>query len=190
MAWDESHKAQSRNKILANAADLFTAEGYDGVSIDQVMKHAGLTRGAFYAHFKSKTDLYAHAILLGANVARETMKVANAGSVEHLAEHYLKIGTQEGSVNYCPLAFLVTDICHREPEVKKAYTKVLQGFQAIIAGYGLNQREAIQTSIMMVGGLALSRATESESLRTDILAASLEGVKAIAAQLASSSENI
>lgn len=66
MPWNANHKVESREKILQAAARLFTQNGYDAVSIDDVMREAGLTRGAFYAHFRSKSDIYNQAILTGA----------------------------------------------------------------------------------------------------------------------------
>ena len=56
MAWQDTHKAQSKDRILTSAAMLFTHHGFEKISIDQVMKNAELTRGAFYSHFKSKSD--------------------------------------------------------------------------------------------------------------------------------------
>ncbi len=53
MPWDKKRKIESREKVLAAAAELFSYYGYEEVSIDQVMKAAGLTRGAFYSHFQS-----------------------------------------------------------------------------------------------------------------------------------------
>src|SRR5260221_10080247 len=53
--------AENRRKILAAAARLVRKRGFDAVTIDQVTNEAGLTRGAFYGHFKSKSDLMAQA---------------------------------------------------------------------------------------------------------------------------------
>lgn len=62
MPYRKQHKEQSRERILGSALCLFTRQGFDKTSIDQVMTHADLTRGAFYSHFDSKQDLYAQAI--------------------------------------------------------------------------------------------------------------------------------
>jgi TetR/AcrR family transcriptional repressor of nem operon len=63
MAWKESHKQESRERIVNAAAELFTRKGFNQVGIDEVMMQAGMTRGAFYAHFNSKIDLYEEAII-------------------------------------------------------------------------------------------------------------------------------
>src|SRR3954468_17018774 len=60
--YPRDHKAKTRAKIVASARALFNRRGFDQVTIDQVMEHAGLTRGGFYHHFSSKEDLYAEAV--------------------------------------------------------------------------------------------------------------------------------
>lgn len=52
MAWKQDHKENSKQRILQSAAKLFTHNCFKGILIDDVMQHAGLTRGAFYSHFK------------------------------------------------------------------------------------------------------------------------------------------
>ena len=53
------HKDRIRQRILDRSAELFRKRGFEGVSIDNLMAAADLTRGGFYAHFSSKSDLFA-----------------------------------------------------------------------------------------------------------------------------------
>src|SRR5215471_6877048 len=62
MPYPADHRERTRERIVRSARVLFNRHGFDRVSIDDVMKHAGLTRGGFYRHFDSKSDLYAEAI--------------------------------------------------------------------------------------------------------------------------------
>ena len=59
------HSARIRTEIFQHAARLFRLRGYAGTNIDDIMLAAGLTRGAFYAHFRSKDDLFAEVIGAG-----------------------------------------------------------------------------------------------------------------------------
>ena len=54
----EEAKAQTRQALLEAAAEVFAANGFHGASIDAVAEAAGYTKGAVYAHFRSKEDLY------------------------------------------------------------------------------------------------------------------------------------
>lgn len=51
-------QAQTRASLLRSAASAFRRRGLEGASVDQVAQEAGYTKGAFYAHFKSKEELF------------------------------------------------------------------------------------------------------------------------------------
>jgi TetR/AcrR family transcriptional repressor of nem operon len=62
MPYTPEHRDRTRTKIIRSAQRLFNQHGFQGVSIDQIMAEAQLTRGGFYRHFSSKSDLYAEAM--------------------------------------------------------------------------------------------------------------------------------
>lgn len=51
-------KAETRSSLLEAAATVFARRGMQQASIDAVAEHAGFTKGAVYAHFKSKEELF------------------------------------------------------------------------------------------------------------------------------------
>jgi len=61
MRYSRDQKDRTRRRILDSAARLFAAQGFTAVSIDDVMRDCGLTRGGFYAHFRSKAVLFREA---------------------------------------------------------------------------------------------------------------------------------
>jgi AcrR family transcriptional regulator len=48
---------RTRLRILEAAAAAFAEHGYDGVSLNRVIRDSGLTKGAFYFHFESRDAL-------------------------------------------------------------------------------------------------------------------------------------
>lgn len=48
---------ETRQRIYQTAKNLFSKYGYDAVSIDDIIKEAGVARGSFYVYFLSKEDL-------------------------------------------------------------------------------------------------------------------------------------
>lgn len=58
---------QKKNEKYANlisaAYELFEKEGIGGVSIDDIVKKAGVAKGTFYLYFKDKVDLISKLIL-------------------------------------------------------------------------------------------------------------------------------
>jgi TetR/AcrR family transcriptional repressor of nem operon len=51
--------AATREKILDAAQALILERGYSGTTVDDILAAAGVTKGAFFYHFKSKSDLAA-----------------------------------------------------------------------------------------------------------------------------------
>jgi len=51
-------KARTRAYLLEAAAALFTRQGFEGTSVEQIAEEAGYTKGALYTHFESKEDLF------------------------------------------------------------------------------------------------------------------------------------
>src|SRR5829696_548689 len=62
MRYPKDQKQATRQRILEAAGRRFKQDGIDGAGVAAVMSDAGLTNGAFYAHFKSKEDLVANVL--------------------------------------------------------------------------------------------------------------------------------
>ena len=58
MRYPARETAAKHERIVKKASRLFRERGFENVTVDEVMKTAGLTHGAFYAHFGSKEELH------------------------------------------------------------------------------------------------------------------------------------
>jgi len=193
MPYSKAHKQNSRERILTSAVELFSRLGFDNVTIDDLMQHAKLTRGAFYAHFDSKSDVYKHAISSAAAnafaVRSQDLALQGREWLERFISVYLSEEHIEQRNSPCPLAFMVTDVANNDPKVKSAYTKVFAGFANLISEHMAqhNQAEtsqftqALAVSAMLIGSVAIGRALEDKELRLELLKSSAE----IAAQVLS-----
>jgi AcrR family transcriptional regulator len=54
----EQQQARTRSRLLRAATKVFTCKGMQQASIDEVAGEAGYTKGAFYANFRSKEELF------------------------------------------------------------------------------------------------------------------------------------
>ena len=54
--------AETRERLLRAAADVFAERGYDGTRVADIAAAAGVSNGALYAHFSSKADLLVDAL--------------------------------------------------------------------------------------------------------------------------------
>jgi TetR/AcrR family transcriptional regulator, transcriptional repressor for nem operon len=55
-------KAQTRQRIVESAGRGFRRSGYGGIGVDGLAREAGVTSGAFYVHFTSKSDAFGEAV--------------------------------------------------------------------------------------------------------------------------------
>ncbi|GGM29833.1 TetR/AcrR family transcriptional regulator [Pseudomonas asuensis] len=62
MRYSEDHKAQTRQRIVEEAARRFRRDGVSATSVQTLMKALNLTHGGFYAHFSSKDELIEEAL--------------------------------------------------------------------------------------------------------------------------------
>lgn len=78
---------QTHERILKSAFANFQENGYLKASIRQICKDAGVTNGAFYAHFESKEDLFGKIVEPVLEGLKDLYNSEN--------ERYLKIGSKE-----------------------------------------------------------------------------------------------
>lgn len=178
MPYSSEHKSQSRNRILTSAIDLFCRHGFDQVSIGQVMKHAKMTHGAFYTHFKSKSLLYAQALQHAATQSlwsKEKPKVLTLPALKQLISAYLSLSHVKQKQASCPLAFLATDVAHRDEVVRNSYAQVFQNLVQNIATelkhWGVKNAESLSQQILtsMIGTVSIARSLEDETSQQHLL---------------------
>lgn len=187
MPYTKEHKAKTKERILSSAQSLFCERGFDSVSVNDVMENCCLTRGGFYAHFNSKSELYAEALKFSArhsNLAKEKpTHFSNKQWLGKLLDGYLSIGHVNGE-QPCPLAFLSKDIVARDQIAKVAYSKAYQDMNTIIIKYlepkaSFDKQKILALTAMIIGAVAISRTLEEHSLMTSILSSSREQARKI-----------
>ena len=101
------------NKIQQAAIDEFLEKGFRGASLRQIVKHAGVTTGAFYGYFSSKEALFAsivepHAQAIMANFMEAQLRFADLQKNEQPSH----MGIESSSC----IDWMVDYICeHRDP---------------------------------------------------------------------------
>lgn len=70
------NQERTRSSLLRAASKLFCHHGLDGASIDDVAEEAGYTKGAFYANFRNKEELFL--VMLDEKFASELERLDHA----------------------------------------------------------------------------------------------------------------
>lgn len=127
----------TKNKILDAGQQLLLEQGYGGMSVDQVIDAAGITKGAFFYHFKSKNDL-AQALLdryikADDDLLHELMNRAEALNHDPLQQYLIFVGllieTLRGLDTSPPGCLIASFIYQMEIFTPETQQSVLTGFE-------------------------------------------------------------
>ncbi|WP_405987981.1 TetR/AcrR family transcriptional regulator [Streptomyces sp. NBC_00986] len=176
--YGKEHKQATRQRIIETAGRRFKRDGIDGSGVATLMADAGLTNGAFYAHFASKDDLVATAVTdqLRAQYANVIEQAApGIAGVEQIVRWYLSPQHRDSPDDGCPSAALLDEIGRCPDETKQAYT---DGVLAVIDGIAARlapadppsaRTKTLSVYALMVGTLQLSRALSDRQLSEELL---------------------
>ena len=171
----KGEKEKLKTVILDRAIAYLKKHGRGEAGTDQIMKYAGLSRGALYSHFKSKDDLFAQAVCH--DLARVEGSVALKGMIEdHLSERSLSdVGSS------CAFTSLSTDMQRCKAGHRALYE------QHMIRIYGMfaaalkdqfpddppeeNLAKATNLYSALVGTLTMARTISDPALATTTLEA-------------------
>jgi AcrR family transcriptional regulator len=51
-------REETRQRLMEAALSVFARHGYERATVDEIVREAGFSKGAFYVHFESKEDLF------------------------------------------------------------------------------------------------------------------------------------
>jgi AcrR family transcriptional regulator len=176
MSYSTGHRAQVRERIIESARRLFNRNGFESVSINSIMEDAGLTRGGFYAYFKSKSDLYVEA--LGCFFTDPNWKnrwegveidPASSEAAAQIVRAYLSRQHFDDVDNSCPMVALPNDVARSDKKVRETFNGVFKAMVAML-GRGVkrstrdSEDAALAIAALCVGGMVLARALSDTTL--------------------------
>lgn len=178
-------KEASHERIVSVAARAIRRSGYDGTGVADIMKEAGLTHGAFYAHFASREAMLEEAArrACAESAALAADVVASVPPQQALASMlraYLSPEHIQQIDMGCPLAALGSETPRQAPEVRRATTRHVKEMVDLVArqlpAWGLPEahERALVTVAAMVGTLLLARAVDEPALSHSLCEAALK----------------
>jgi AcrR family transcriptional regulator len=182
--YGSEHKEATRRRIIEKAGHRFKRDGIDRSGIATLMSDAGLTNGAFYAHFSSKDDLVATVVAdqLHRQHERNRAGMLDRQGFERFVRDYLSPYHRDHPAEGCPSAALLEDIGRGTDATKRAYT---DGMLAMIDDVAalveepdrrLARAKAMGIFAYLIGTLQASRALADGELANDVLTQGIENV--------------
>jgi AcrR family transcriptional regulator len=190
MPYPAGHSAEVKRKIVDSARRLFNRNGFDNVSVAQIMSGAGLMHGGFYTYFQSKSDLYAE--VLGCFFTDPDWKnywegvevdMASPEVGPQVVRAYLSRQHFEDVENSCPMVALPTDVARNGDSARQAFETVFKAMIGVLerslGGSAEARRErALAIAALCVGGMVVARASVNrgfaDELRDGCMAVALE----------------
>ncbi len=189
MRYDSEHKERTRQRVLSEAAAAIRAVGPDGIGVAGLMAKAGLTHGAFYAHFQSKDDLVAQAIaqMFDESYQRFLARTEHpdpAVALERFIDNYLSARHRDHPQHGCPMPSLTGELARLPGPARENFTAGLHRLTSSIAKrireLGRPDADRLASSVVaeMVGALSLARAVAEPSASDVLLETSRRSIKA------------
>jgi TetR/AcrR family transcriptional repressor of nem operon len=168
MRYPAKETAGKHDRIVKEASRLFRERGFENVTVSEVMKAAGLTHGAFYAHFGSKEELQEAAVAYGQGVSAGRARSHGPTKKGRRAytDRYLSSSHRDNPGGGCTMATLAQEVARSEPEIKAAFER---GFEEILSARGGDRNEMIFQTAALLGGVVLARAVQDPRLSDEIL---------------------
>jgi TetR/AcrR family transcriptional regulator, transcriptional repressor for nem operon len=182
MRYSKDHKQATRQRILEAAGRRFKQDGIDGAGLATVMSDAGLTNGAFYAHFSSKEDLVANVLAEQLRAQRQSLNAepSDREGLEAFVRSYLSPEHRDQFADGCPSAALLDEIARRPADTRDVFTEEVMGVVDDIASrinptdVEAGRVDALTVFGLMVGTLQLARTLTDRDLSDRVLARGVE----------------
>ena len=182
MRYGKDQKPATRQRIVEAAGRRFKHDGIDGAGVAAVMSDAGLTNGAFYAHFTSKEDLVANVLADQLRAQRQSLdaEAPDRAGLEAFVRSYLSSEHRDQCADGCPSAALLDEIVRRPAATRQVFTDELLGVIDDIASrldptdVEVARTDALTVFGLMVGTLQLARALTDRDLSDQLLARGVE----------------
>ncbi|PFH12458.1 AcrR family transcriptional regulator [Collimonas sp. PA-H2] len=174
------HKEESRARIVDAAGRGFRKQGYGGIGVDGLAREAGVTHGAFYGHFSSKSDAFEAAIVAGLEQLRGGIEILRAehgaGWLPAFVAFYLGYKRTCELGDACTLPSLSPEVERAGASARSAYQVALLGVvEALAAGLAGGtdaERHARAWALlaMLAGGVTMARAIPEPAVAEKIAA--------------------
>lgn len=104
----EESKQQTRESLLQAAQIVFARSGFYNASIDEIAEEGGFTKGAVYANFNSKTDLFL--ALLDHRVGKDVPGWLEAFNTENSLEQKIDLSQQILTMSVDDIQWLMLEL--------------------------------------------------------------------------------
>jgi AcrR family transcriptional regulator len=104
----------TRARLFAAAAKLFSTRGYHETTVDQIAREAGVAKGTFFVHFATKDAVVSELVAKQVRAAKRAREHASGGPIDRLRATLLALGEQAGASRELSRAVLTATLTNAE----------------------------------------------------------------------------
>jgi len=186
MARPKGGGGDAREKLIRGMGRGFRLGGYGGIGVDGLAKESGLTSGAFYANFRSKSQAFTVTVDQGLACLRDGIagfqRSHGEGWLAPFVDFYLGPRMEAELADACALPTFSADVARAADETRAAFTAQLTAIATLIAqGLSGEEREARAWRLLAIlsGGAAMARAVDDAEVRAAILRSAGQAARAV-----------
>ncbi|CAG9613326.1 hypothetical protein BACCIP111899_02540 [Bacillus rhizoplanae] len=182
------HQKQSENtinKLMQSGIKLFSKQGYSSTSIDQIVKHAGYSKGGFYAHFSNKEEFLLKLIKEGIDFYFEDLKEVLAQKdcdlLNKFKEYSMRLVNEAYEKGSSPMLLQGCMISNELPQIKEMLILQMEEWRSFlthffqkmkdkgIIGSPLNARTLATAGMALFNGFNLQHFVDNRIQIQDML---------------------
>ncbi|MFD4930181.1 TetR/AcrR family transcriptional regulator [Peribacillus butanolivorans] len=182
------HQKQSEetiNKLMRSGIELFSKQGYSSTSIDQIVKHAGYSKGAFYAHFSTKEEFLLRLIKEGIDFYFEDLKEAltqkDCDLINTFKEYSMRLVNEAYEKGSSPMLLQGCMVSNELPQIKEKLILQMEEWRSFlthlfqkmkdegIVGSPLDARTLATSSMALFNGYNLQHFVDNRIQIQDML---------------------
>jgi AcrR family transcriptional regulator len=182
-------RARTRARLIEAAMELIRERGYDGMTLATVAERAGMTTGAIYGNFKSRTDLLmAIAEVSGAPIVpkvwpgmtfRELMRSTAEAVIEALPQ---RRAAMVGTLGFHIQSLTQENLRERSlAETEAIYRRAAEGTAKLLPSDQLPMPAKVLIPVLhaLMDGLVLHRVLTPELIEDDVIFAAFEALAGV-----------
>ena len=122
---------ETKEKIMLKSLELFSRNGYDGVSMTDIAKEVGIKAASIYKHYSGKEEIYGRIVVCFEEKTNEIFNPALQGAQDygdistetliHLIQQTFRVYAEDPFLSQCRKLFIISAFAR--PEIGVLYTK-------------------------------------------------------------------
>jgi TetR/AcrR family transcriptional repressor of nem operon len=169
MRYSPDHKEGARTRLIEATGSHVKKCGFAATGVDGLMAAAGLTSGAFYSHFRSKSELLE--AIIGNELKRSIALFSNKSIDQTLPviAGYLSQAHVDHPESGCAVPSLASEISRASASTQTVFEDGMVALKDQIAHVVKDDAKAWAIISQLVGAVMIARGMPSEQARSELL---------------------